>query len=474
MGVLGFRIPAYGATINAASCSQSAVAGALDAANRNDTVAVPSGTCSWSTPVSLTKGITLVGAGAGNTIITSSGGARLVSVAPDSTAIANSENITISGFTFDGGGASGADVLIEIQGASGITGIQPYRYLIVGNNTFQNTNTTSSNAAIQADPNGNGQIRGVIYSNTFDRCNIILRAFSNNDTREWSNTAFNQSSYGTGDNLYFEDNKIIFSSSYTGNNPGWTEIGQGGRIVMRYNNWDFTNATTPQEIWDIHGFQNWNGTINSGQTGTMISEYYGNTIANAGTYRWINDRSGWGIFFDNMLTGSGGNSIDLYGISTPGSCPSDISPTPTNYNPAVNNSYFWNNTQNGTNITAGMDSTGDPIHCSVTQNANWWNYDSSCTASSCSAGVGTGTAQPSGTCTPGVGYWMSSTPAATTSASIIQNGALYKCMAANSWTRYYTPYTYPHPMRSNSGSPGPPTGGSQAVQPPTNVTATVH
>jgi hypothetical protein len=455
LAFFGFAATGNAATLTASTCSKSDVQTAITNAGRNGTVTVPAGSCTWSSTLTLTYGITLTGAGVGSTVITSSGGVTLVSVTPDVTAIANSENIKITGFTFDGANSSGT--LVNLQGASGITAIKPYRYIIIGDNKFQNANPSSSTlvgAAIQANADSNGQIRGVIYHNVFDRCNIILRIFSNDDTLEWASTVFNQLAYGTQDNLYFEDNTIMYSSSYSGDNPGWIETGQGGRLVARYNTWNLANANTPQEIWDIHGFQNWTGAVNSGQTSTMIVEYYGNTLTNMGTYRWVNHRGSWGLLFNNVLTGSGGNSIDLYGMSTPGSCPSDINPTPVNYNPLVNNSYFFNNTKNGSEVGASMVSSGNPTHCTVSQNANWWNLDSSCTTSSCSAGIGRGTTTPTGSCTTGVGYWVASTATATASSSIIQNAALYKCTAPNTWTRYYTPYTYPNPLRG-SQSAGP-------------------
>jgi hypothetical protein len=466
--VLHFAIPGKAQAVAANSCSLTDVQTAVNNAGRNGSVSVPAGSCSWSSPLNITTGITLTGAGAGSTIITSSGGITLITANPDATAIANSENIKITGFTFDGANSSG--ILIQIEGANGISGTKPYRNYIIGDNTFRNANPASATggtvgACIQSLPDSHGQLRGVIYHNTFDRCNILLRVFSEDSTGEWSNTAFNQLAYGTSDSLYFEDNTIQFSSSYNGADPGWIETGQGGRLVARYNNYNFANAATPTEIWDIHGFQNWNGTVNSGQTSTMISEYYGNTLSNAGQYRWANHRGSWALIFDNILTGSGGNVIDLYGVSSPGKCPSDINPTPTNYNPLVNNSYFFNNTKNGTVVNAQLNV--DP-GCSPDphENANWWNYNAACTAVSCSAGVGVGQTPPIGTCTTGVGFWVASVPLATTSSSVIQNASLYKCTATNTWQKYYVPYTYPHPLRSSTSgtAPSPPTGLSAVVQ----------
>lgn len=425
------------------SADRTSVASCVASASRGDTINVSSGSATWSSTIMLTKGIILSGAGVGNTVITSGSGAVLFTAQPDSTAIANSENIKITGFTFDGNNST-CNMLLLI-GASGVSGTKPYKYFVIGNNKFQNGCTSGEGVIVATSANGDGQLRGVIYNNVFDRCNIILRIFSNNNTSEWANSAFNSFAYGTEDNLYFEDNTIQFSSSFSGDNPGWTETGQGGRIVMRYNTWNLNNATTPQEVWDIHGFQNWNGTPNSGQTASMIEEYYGNTLSNMGTYRWIDHRGTWGLFFNNILTGPGGNSIEIYGMSTAASCASDINPSPSNYTPVINNSYFFNNTSNGTNVLAVMDG-GNPSSCTVAENANWWNYNGSCTASSCSAGIGQGTTPPTGTCTTGVGYWVASTPTATTSSSVIQNGHLYQCTATNAWTLVYTPYTYPHPL----------------------------
>jgi hypothetical protein len=463
--VFGFATAINAQTVTANSCSRTDVQAAVNNATRGATVTVPAGSCTWSSTLSLTQGITLTGAGVGSTVITSSGGVTLITVTPDSTAISNSENIKVTGFTFDGSNSS--VVFIQISGA-GDTGTKPYRNLIIGDNKFQNGSSGPNNGAIRLT----GQVRGVIYHNTFDRCNIILRPMGNDSTTEWSNTAYNQFSYGSSDNLYFEDNTILWSSAYTSadGNPGWIESGQGGRVVVRYNSWNLANLSGQQEFWDVHGFQNFNGTPNSGQTGTMVEEYYGNTMINGANtvYRWMNHRGSWGMMFDNTYSGASNPGINANQYD--GGCPGVINPTPTNYNPVINNTYFFNDAVNGSNASvsgSNLTDSGSSVSCNVAENANWWQYNASCTASSCSAGIGRGTSAPTGSCTTGTGYWVASTATPTTSSSVIQNGQFYKCTATNTWTAYYTPYTYPHPLRAGSSASSSPAA-------PTNLTGVVQ
>lgn len=435
----------------------SSVSTCFTNASRGDTITVSSGSATWSSTLIITHGITLAGQGVGNTVITSgfSDVTPLIFVEPDSTAIANSENIKITGFTFDGNNA--AQRLFAISGA-GVSATVAYKSIIIGNNKFQNV--VSGAGVIYT----NGQVRGVIYGNTFDRCDIIIRPLGSDNTTESANTAYNNFSYGSADNLYFENNTIQYSSSYTSGdgNPGWVESGQGGRVVVRFNTWNMTN-TSPSEYWDIHGFQNWNGTANSGQTGTMIVEYYSNTVLSGGGYRWIDHRGSWGIFFNNTFIGYTNPSIDVnqYYAGVPGGsgCTADINPTPTNYNPVVNNTYVFNNIVNGTlkGMTPGSIGNG----CGIAENSNYWNEQTSFNGV---VGVGYGllSSRPA-TCTKGVGYWATDQGGWNNSGSGGQ-GVFYKCTSTNTWSLYYTPYTYPHPLASFSSAPLPPTNITVVVQ----------
>jgi hypothetical protein len=67
----------------------------------------------------------------------------------------------------------------------------------------------------------------------------------------------------------------------------------------------------------------------------------------------------------------------------------------------------------------------------------------------CSPGV-----NPAGGNAPGVGYWATD-QGEWNSAHNGPDGQLYVCTAPNTWTLYYKPYTYPHPLVS--GTPSPPT-----------------
>jgi hypothetical protein len=454
--ILSFSIRGTAQTA-AKSCLQTDVQTAVNNAARGATVTVPAGTCTWATVVTLTKGVTLQGAGAASTVINNGvGDATMLQISPDSTAIANDETIKVTGFTFDGSGTGYG--LIGISGAPD-TGTKPFKNLIITGNTIRNTGSTSGQGNTCIYVQG-GQVRGVIYSNTFDRCDIVLRPMGSDSTTEWTNTAYNNFSYGSADNLYFEDNTILYTAPWTSadQNPGWIESGQGGRVVVRFNTWNMANAGGQAEFWDVHGFQNFYGGTN-GQTGTMLVEYYGNTITNAAStvYRWMDHRGSWGMVFNN--TYSGGSNPDIEINQYNGGCTNQIVPAPTNYNPIINNSYFFNNTVNGTLSPAVSGSVNS---CGVTENVNWWNQKPSFNGS---VGVGYGTlsGRPA-TCTTGVGYWATDQGSWNSKGSGGQ-GVFYKCTSTNTWTLYYTPYTYPHPLR---------TGSIVTPAAPTNLTNTVH
>jgi len=73
----------------------------------------------------------------------------------------------------------------------------------------------------------------------------------------------------------------------------------------------------------------------------------------------------------------------------------------------------------------------------------------------CVSGVGIGTVLPA-SCTTNTAFWKTDAGGNwDTTHGGANDGALYKCMSPNTWTLYYVPYTYPHPLQGGS-TPGTP------------------
>jgi hypothetical protein len=69
-------------------------------------------------------------------------------------------------------------------------------------------------------------------------------------------------------------------------------------------------------------------------------------------------------------------------------------------------------------------------------------------AATCSTGVGVGTlSQRPANCSLDTAWWATDAGGDWNKTNnSVNDGALYQCTAPNSWTLYYTPYTYPHPL----------------------------
>jgi len=139
-------------------------------------------------------------------------------------------------------------------------------------------------------------------------------------------------------------------------------------------------------------------------------------------------------------------------------------------NEAVSPTYAWFNTFSGGSLGIGIVY---PNTLRVIQNRDYYTENPNQAAqtsptspfnATTTIGMGHGTLanQPT-TCTTGVGYWATDQGNWNQSGSGGQ-GELFVCTATNTWSIYYQPYTYPHPLIAG-GTTG------TIVNPPTNLSA---
>jgi hypothetical protein len=150
-------------------------------------------------------------------------------------------------------------------------------------------------------------------------------------------------------------------------------------------------------------------------------------------------RGGMALFFNNNILSSGsafgGTCREEVndGLNPPATSPNGQPQYPST-------SYYWGNRQNGTKVLAagGSDTInyGGSVGLVPIENVHFWNEATSFNGT-VGVGVGLRSARPA-SCTKGVGYWAT------------DEHILYIGTATNVWTAYYTPYTYPHPLRTLS------------------------
>jgi PKD repeat protein len=400
----------YANAIVAASPSLADVKAAIAKASPGDTVMVPAGSATWSSPLNILKPISLIGAGSSSTIITSgynNTGDYLITY--DYLSPMPDELFRLSGFKILCGNNCGA---LGIFPGSVNYHTSKIR---VDHNYFSRTSDGRLVIVL-------GTGHGVIDNNEM-HCNYYAVSIYGNQADDWLYTTFTP---GTSENFFVEDN--VF---YT--NDGVHASGQGGRYCIRYNTYYCSSGCHPW--FDAHGNQT------DQNMGTMGVEIYGNTISlsNGSSCTMFDDRGGEAIVFNNTINtvGSVASQIrEAYSdyIVTPSTAP-DGQPQ------YVSETYYWNNKWNTTLLTAPnliyVSETidyGGSIGVVPRENVHFWCQKASFNGSS-GVGVGLLANRPSSGLSVGVGYWAT------------DQNKLYRATSPTTWELYYTPYTYPHPLR---------------------------
>ena len=388
----------------------------IDGATAGDTINIGAGTSTWNTNIVITKAVNIIGAGIGQTIINSTythdfsseldTNSWLISIVPATPS--DNPTIRISGMTINFG--------------TGSTGILYWNTDYTAP-VSECTNVRFDHLSLYSPINYLFYRYGAAYG-VMDNCIINGRINMGGEEELWTVSSYE---FGTGSNFYFEDNTFTVESSST------VEM-CAGNGANRYA-WRYNTITTPTNvrtypIFDLHGNQN------SVRASCFGAEIYNNTIIanydNSYTTAFIRQRGGKALVFNNTITWTTSGGLSAFVLEEhddsegPGAATNAINGQPQH----VSDSYYFGNTKNGSRL----DVTEDSDCCSAIDiNSEFWNENDSFNGTT-GIGIGLVSGRPI-TCSVGVGYWDTN------------ENKLYRCESNNIWTAYYTPYTYPHPLR---------------------------
>lgn len=492
--------PAWGQTIDAASCSETDVTVALTAAltGSSPTVVIPAGTCTWTTPLYYTAPANLTIQG--QTVCTGSG-------APGQSGVSCSDNtVIVDGMSRCGSDPGMLNPKTNATGTFRITGLTIAwggAGCVTANGSLQFSGSSQQFRMDHMHFRGiqnlafehSGNLAGVIDHILIDGTNGSgWRTDGDASTSGNSNWAA-PTNLGGSNFMFFENNTLNTASN---------DCQHGGRWVIRYNTFNNNGVQTHPtggsegargcRAWELYGNAFLNPTTNnfnvfflSSGTGVIWGNSAPSGISNFVTlhsmrrdnssYTQTAVPNGWG-YCGTSFKGTGSNwdqntnaTTGYHCIDQPGLGKGDLLsgafPNLVNTATGCNASsacawpreasepvYEWMDTWSGSGAfwkvyeqDAFFNNSDYYLWCNPSS-------PSGCTSFSGASGVGSGvlSARPS-SCTAGVAYWATDTQ------------TLYKCTSGNNWSTFYQPFTYPHPL--DGGAVGQPA-------PPTNLQATVN
>lgn len=401
-------------THTAASVALADVKTAIAAASAGDTISIPAGEATWTDYLSVTKSLYIIGAGIDVTIIndgyTRPGGGsfeptnNLISFVP--TIPADNPSFRLSGMTINFTSDNG----IYLQNTS----------------IYDCTKIRIDHIKISAS--GLFFERYGLMHGCMDNCTITGDLDGGGPSSLWTSNGYE---FGTNSNFYIED--CTWTSSAND-----VAIFQAGNGPMRYS-WRHNNITLPTgtqifPLFDQHGNQ-------PSAYSCMGAEIYENTInlqTNTWTTLFYDHRGGKSLIYNNTVTWASGGGISTRVQEEHQDSDNPPATNGINGQPQhISDSYYWGNTKNGAVLNPTASSTLVCSTCSKTvptADQDFWIENASFNGSS-GIGVGLLAARPSSGLTVGVGYWATDT------------STLYRATGATTWETYYTPYTYPHPLR---------------------------
>lgn len=401
------------------------VQGAINDASPGDQIDIPAGSFTWGAGgayLNVNKAVTMRGAGTGSTTITiSATGSSWTEGTIRISAAATVKDLTI---TQTGGGNSTA---ISTSTASG----------------WRITNVIYNSASAVG--------YFVYFFGVFGLIdNCVITGGSGSD--EWifgrgpSDAWQTASNKGTVNAVYVED-CVLTGQGYLDANANASVVVRSCTII----------PTTGSIKLDGHGTA-----TNSPPRSFRLMECYRNTwtAGNSGGQPCFEIRGGTGFIFDNVSVDGPiylGDYRVVYGTNDVGDYPlydqvgTGQDPFPASA--ATEPLYLWHNRRSGgSNWAASPQIFATSMVGLVDPDRDYFDADTSFDGTS---GTGRGTRAQMDAITPtltGVGFWVTDEGNWDTTSPVDTSGRLYR-WNGSAWSLYYTPYTYPHPLRGDVAAP---------------------
>lgn len=472
-----------------------------------DLITIPAGTCTWTgvTQIAQTfpNSVTIQGAGA---ISSTTGGASTTGT--DQTIIIDdlSTSAAMVFTTTSGKSFRFTGVALKENGSSPISSSGMLEILGTSTAVTVDHNHFFSNQGGSSSFHLNGSVQGVADLNYFEALSGILNnhiGFQNGQgwngasSSDWGDNSWaTADNWGTSQFFFIEDCRFFDGDT--------DDAVFGARFVFRHNTVTGDGASSQQMFWhgatagrerggraaEVYGniftqagnygsppvslnsgtVLAWGNTVTGGYKSLLqISYDFRTTAGGGGAYHYLPPPNGWGFcgpvaggptFWDSNLNSSGYACLDqpgrgagqlLNGLNFPGTL-NTATGTIAWPHQKLSPVYVFNNTYVPmfyTTIPVITENTGGSDGSIASNNREFYmDFGPLANPGSFNGTVGIGVgvfASRPGTCTqgtdpitsgaaPGVGYWA-------TDQSI-----LYVCNPTNTWTTYYTPYTYPHPL----------------------------
>lgn len=293
-------VSALGTTRNAATAAYVDVKAQTDVSDDGDTVNVPAGTPNWAAnTLTLTKCITLIGAGSTSTVIQTNDGNWAIDYAPTVDMAFSVHDI---GFTKAAAATSTQFGFIQITGSGYSGGTHSVTLFRIYNNKF-----TYGTRQV----NTRGYAYGKIDHNSFTDPNIAFGC-SGDNTTAWGRT-IGPDGFNT---VVFEDNTGTYTAGASTTDNEFAYLQEGARAIIRHNTVDGTAYNGQTLFVDVHGNYG-NGVQDPNTAAVLVARgspwvnINNNNVHVKNTYRWVHIRGGEGALYANTFVADSANDTNV-------------------------------------------------------------------------------------------------------------------------------------------------------------------